>query len=484
MNWRGALKWSFLTELAAKAVQPLVFIILARLLSPEDFGVMAAALMVLGFSQVFWEAGMGKALIQRQKDVLAAADVAFWVNIALGLAIGILLFVSAQQIALYVFDDERVSAVIQVMSLQVFLAAAGSVHTAYLRKYMGFKKLFWIRFATIAIPGLASIPLAWSGMGYWALVAGTLVGQAVQLMMLWSMSGWRPRVSFDVQVARDMVHFGGWVAASGLLAWFYTWADSLIVGVYMGSHELGLYRTGTLFAGMFFALLFGPITPVLYSHLSRMNQNQDRMRSATTRILTLVVYISVPVSIVVFAVADQVAEVVFGPQWQGIAIVIGVMTLTQGLAWTVGFHGEIYRAMGKPSYETIVMATTLAVYLIAYLYSVRHGLETFVWTRMGLTMGGVVVHMIVIRKLLQLRLAPVLRHFVIAVFLSVSGVVVVNHFLKGGLNPAWLDLGVRFSVCLLVISGLIYLIERKGLVRDIYAIVVPSVGGSEKEGRQ
>lgn len=482
MNWRGALKWSFLTELAAKAVQPVVFIILARLLSPEDFGVMASALMVLGFSQVFWEAGMGKALIQRQEDVLAAADVAFWVNIALGLMIGALLFLSAESIAMHVFDDDRVSAVIQVMSLQVFLAAAGSVHTAYLQKYMGFKKLFWIRFATIAVPGLASIPLAWSGMGYWALVAGTLVGQAVQLVMLWWLSGWRPRVSFDYHVARGMVCFGGWVAASGLLAWFFTWADSLIVGIYMGSHELGLYRTGAMFAGMFLAMLFGPITPVLYSHLSRMNQNKERMRTATTRVLTLVLYVSVPVSVVVFALADQVEWVVFGPQWQGISIVIGVMSLAQGLAWTVGFHGEIYRAMGKPSYETIVMATTLAVYLVAYLYSVRHGLEALVWTRLGLTMGGVFVHMMMVWKLLQLPLAPLLRHFVVALVLSVAGVVVGNCFLQGNLSPAWLDLGVRFVACLLVIGGLIFLLERKGVVRDAYKIIMPAGDSSKKDG--
>ena len=100
---------------------------------------------------------------------------------------------------------------------------------------MGFKKLFWVRFTTVSLPGLASIPLALNGMGYWALVAGTLVGQLVQVMMLWRTSHWRPAFNFDIQIAKEMGRFGAWVGTSGLLAWFYVWADSLIVGMYLGT---------------------------------------------------------------------------------------------------------------------------------------------------------------------------------------------------------------------------------------------------------
>lgn len=112
MSFANVLKWSFLSELASKAIQPVVFIVLARLLTPEDFGVMTAAMMVIAFSQIFWDAGMGKALIQRQTDIEEAANAAFWVNISLSLVICSPLLLTVNPIADHLFKYARVFAVL------------------------------------------------------------------------------------------------------------------------------------------------------------------------------------------------------------------------------------------------------------------------------------------------------------------------------------------------------------------------------------
>jgi len=191
-----AFKWSVLGEVASRAVGPLVFIVLARLLVPEDFGVVAAAMVIISFSQVFSDAGLGKALIQRQNRVEESANVVFWINLGIGLVIVAILIAAAPLIAGF-FHDERITPVVRVLSLQILLAAFSSVHTALLQKDLNFKQLFWVRLVTTAAPGLASIPLAIHGMGYWALVAGTLVGQVVQSTMFWMLSPWRPQWGLD-----------------------------------------------------------------------------------------------------------------------------------------------------------------------------------------------------------------------------------------------------------------------------------------------
>jgi O-antigen/teichoic acid export membrane protein len=225
-----ALKWSFLSELASKAISPLVFVVVARLLTPDDYGVVAAASMVISFSQIFWEAGMGKAIIQYQGERATAANVAFWINILMGAVVAGVLVAISSLVAAHIFHDPRVTLVLRVMAAQVFLSASVAVHVALLQKDMQFKHLFWVRLATVAIPGMASIPLAWQGMVYWALVAGSVVGQVFQVAILWKTSPWRPRWRFEPAIAKQLGRFGGWVAAMGLLAWFYVWADSLIVG--------------------------------------------------------------------------------------------------------------------------------------------------------------------------------------------------------------------------------------------------------------
>ncbi|NND81340.1 MAG: lipopolysaccharide biosynthesis protein [Gammaproteobacteria bacterium] len=387
-----ALKWSFFGELASKAVTPVVFVVLARLLTPEDFGVVAAATMVISFSQIFWEAGMGKAIIQYRGDRTVAANTAFWINNALGVVVAGLLALTAQHIADFIFQDSRVSLVLQVMALQVLLSASISIHIALLQKDLNFRHLFWVRLATVAIPGLASIPLALNGMGYWALVAGTLAGQIFQVGLLWKTSSWRPSFAFDRQVAVELIRFGGWVATTALLAWFYLWADSMIVGIYLGSHELGLYRSGNVFVIMIFGLLFSPLMPVFYSYLSKVGSTPDRAETVLRNIMRLVAFVSVPLACIISILSPQIESIVFGANWVGIASVLAIMSITQGLAWCVYPFVEYYRGIGRPDLETKVMIYTLPLYIAVYLISVQAGLAEFLWARLILVAISMAFH--------------------------------------------------------------------------------------------
>ena len=466
-----ALKWSFLAELASKAITPIVFIVLARLLTPEDFGVMSAALMVIAFSQIFWEAGMGKALIQRQTDVEDAANVAFWVNLCLGLLIAGLLFWGAQPIALTFFKDPRVTAVLQVMTLQVLLAALSSVQTALLQKEMNFKKLFWVRSTTVALPGLASIPLAWNGMGYWSLVAGTLTGQFVQVIMLWRMSSWRPALSFPLNVARPMGKFGAWVGASGLLAWFYVWADSLIVGANFGIQDLGIYRVGNQFAGLIFTLIFGPVVPVLFSQLSRIGPDRKRFRTSIEKVIRILTLIAIPISVIVYQFSDPLTIFIFGDKWQGVGLVVGILALMHGFSWVVGMNGEAYRAMGKPSLDTIVTASTLLVYLGVYFVSVKLGFDYFVWARLFLSLGALLLHLAVLQWVLSVRATSLLVYILlIAVFSFIVTELVQMTQVKLGYDSV-LETIAGLILASLIIGAFLVIAERNRSVKDILYLI-------------
>ena len=388
----AALKWSFLGEIASKAVTPVVFVVLARLLTPEDYGVVAAATMVISFSQIFWEAGMSKSIIQYQGDRIAAADSAFWINNALGLSVAVALVASSGLVADRIFHDPRVAPVLQVMALQVLLSASVSIHIALLQKDLNFKHLFWVRLATVAIPGLASIPLALYGMGYWALVAGTLVGQIFQVLLLWKTSAWRPRFEFDRRVAGELFSFGSWVAVTALLAWFYLWADSLIVGIYLGSHELGLYRTGNAFVVMIFGALFSPLMPVFYSFLSQVSSTPPRAENVLRNVIRVMAFVSVPLGCILCILSPQIGALIFGSKWEGIWLVLAIMSIAQSLAWWVYPFVEYYRGMGRPDLETKIMVYTLPIYLGAYIISAPFGLEIFLWVRLGVVAISMVFH--------------------------------------------------------------------------------------------
>jgi O-antigen/teichoic acid export membrane protein len=423
MNTSHAIKWSFLSEIASKAVQPLVFVILARLLTPEDYGVVASATMVISFSQVFWEAGMGKAIIQYQGDRKAAANVAFWVNNALGIVVAGILVAISGVVADKIFQDARVAPVLQVMAVQVFLSASASIHTALLQKDLNFKSLFWVRMATVAIPGLFSIPLAWYGMGYWALVAGTLAGQTMQVAMLWKMSPWKPELSFDVSIARRLVRFGGWVALSGLLGWFYVWADSLIVGIYLGPRDLGLYRIGNGIVSMIYGSLFAPLMPILYSYISFIdNKFESQIIKSFSQFIGLITFISIPLSFIIFLSGDQIQFFILGEKWLGAGLAISVLALAQGFGWIVYPNVEFYRGLGRPDLETKIMILTLFLYLPVYIFSASIGLATFLWARLALVLIAILAHWWILAKNFKinfLEIASPLKTFLpVPLFLS------------------------------------------------------------------
>jgi O-antigen/teichoic acid export membrane protein len=471
MSLTQALKWSFLSELAAKSIQPVVFIVLARLLTPEDFGVMTSAIMVIAFSQIFWEAGMGKALIYRQTHINEAANAAFMINIGLGILIAGLLYLFAQPIASTFFQDDRVTAVLQVMTLQILLGALGSVQTALLQKEMGFKKLFWVRFATVGLPGLASIPLAINGLGYWALVAGALVGQLAQVLMLWRMSYWLPGFRRDSKVTKEIVKFGAWVGATGLLTWFYAWADSMVIGHYLGSHELGLFNMGGKLPAIVYAMIFGPILPVLFSQLSRIGADQEKMKKIAELAIASLTLIALPIAIAMAIFSTHIELVIFGDKWGGLGIVLASMAIMHGYSWIVGMNGEFYRAMGKPNYETIVTATTLLVYLGVYLWVINKGLETFVVARAILAMGALFLHLVILKKILGMHLFPIIKKIAMLTFIPL---LIIYPVKVGGIflsSQPWLQLTFGLLVSGVVMAVTLFVMEKNKIIKELIQLV-------------
>lgn len=397
-----AFKWSALGEAASRIIGPLVFLVLARLLVPEDFGVVAAATVVISFSQVFSDAGLAKALIQRQNRTEDSANVVFWLNLGLGLLIVGILVAAAPWIADF-FHDARIAPVIRALSVQILLTAFSSAHTALLQKDLDFRQLFWVRLLTTAIPGLASIPLALAGFGYWALIAGSVSGQLAQSTLLWKFSAWRPRWGLDRSLAVELVAFGKWAMLSGLLGWFYVWMDAVIVGHYLGSHDMGLYRTANTFVTMVFGLIFTPMMPVLYSLFSRAPHDKGRVTESLLLVARGTTLLSFPLAAALVILRSPIEQYLFGHEWQGLGPIIAILAIAQGLAWLVGANGEAYRAIGRPGLETWAMGLSVIAYLFGYLLSVRHGLVAFAWTRCVLVLIGLLAQMFIAKHALAIR---------------------------------------------------------------------------------
>jgi len=464
----SASKWSVLTDISSKAIGPLVFVVLARLLTPEDYGVVAAASIVIGFSQIFSDAGLSATLIQSRENAKKVANIVFWGNLSIALIV-YLLICSFSDLIAKLFHDGRIADVLKVQSLILIFNGLSATHTALFRKRLDFQKLFWVRLFTVGAPGLASIPLAYFGFGYWALVAGTLFGAIFQVIILWKMSKWRPTFELDKKLVKKVFGFSGWVTLEGFLAWFFNWGDATIVGIYLSTKELGLFRTGNSFVVMIFGFLLSPLLPVLYSTFSTINNDNENLRSYFAKANKVIGFIVLPVSFSIFLFNHQIEEIVFGTKWVGVSEVFSIMALVYGLSWLVGANNDLYRAIGKPKINILIMGASLPFYATVYFLAVQKGLSTFLVARLALVLVMLPIHAVLSYKFVKYNYFILLNELkwiimVIAmiIILDVIGIYFFPQFQKS----------VLFALILILITALtIFMFEKSYLINIIKMIL-------------
>ena len=272
-----ATKWSSITELAAKLITPITNMVLARILAPEAFGVVATLTMVVSFAEIFTDAGFQKYLIQHEfadeEDLACSTNVAFWTNLIFSLLLWACIACFSEPIAALV-GSRGCGMAIAVIGAEIPIFAFSSIQTARYRRSFDFKSLFFARMTTTAIPLLITVPLALIFRNYWALVCGTLAKDIANAIILTVKSKWKPKLLYSVQKLKEMLSFSIWTIVENITIWLTNYVGMFIVGVALSEYYLGLYKTTMATVNSCIGIITAATTPVLFSALSRC-QNDD-----------------------------------------------------------------------------------------------------------------------------------------------------------------------------------------------------------------
>jgi O-antigen/teichoic acid export membrane protein len=397
-----AFKWSAFAEISSRAIQPIITLVLARILAPADFGVVAIATMIVSFCQLFQDFGLGKTIIQMEKNHEEYANIAFWLNLISACSLYVLILVTSPWLG-DLFGSPECALVLRVLCLQLVLSGLSTVHAALFQRRVRFNLVFIVRLVSAVIPGLISIPLALSGYGVWSLVAGTLAGSFVQFLLYWWLSDWRPRFSFDFRLAKDLLRFSKWVAGEGLAGWFISWGDSFILGSFLGVAELGQYRLGAFFVIFLSHVFFTPFVPIAYSFFSRLQDNRAEFRKYFLQLSKVITAIVLPVGGAVALLAEPVTQVLLGEKWEGTEIVIATMSLRWALGCLVGLNSTGYTSIGRPDVNLKVLSVIVFFTLPIYFIAAPYGLAVFCIARLGAALIDNVLNFVVGLKVFKLK---------------------------------------------------------------------------------
>lgn len=346
------------------------YLVLARLAAPEDFGVLAAASILVGIGSLFAEAGLMAALIQRRDRIEEAASTAVVATLVGGLALSVFALALAPLVGLY-FDSGEVTRVAAAMSGWLLLQAATVVPDALMQRRFRFVRRIVVEPVGVLAFGVTAVIATAQGLGVWGLVLGIYASALTQVVLSWTLAGWRPRASLiSWAMWRELLTFGRHVMSSELVRRVTAELDTALVGRFIGTAPLGQYRYARRFALQPLTTIVNVIAYVLLPALSRIAGDPERLRPAFLRALRWVAVIAFPTSLLFLPLGEPLAVLLLGDRWRSAGQALSALCAYSAGGAIVSLASEAFKAANRPDLLPrvhLVSAAVSAVLMVALL---------------------------------------------------------------------------------------------------------------------
>jgi lipopolysaccharide exporter len=326
-------------------------LVLARLLVPEEFGLVAFALAVIHYLEYLTDLGLGAALVYRSDaEDPKVSSTAFWIGIAGGVVLFCVSWVIAPVLG-SIGPDERVVDLFRVLSLYFLFTALGKAHEYRLRRRLEFRKLFWPQFLGGLAKGVVSIVLAVGGAGAWSLIIGQLAGALLQSAALWAVHPWRPSFAISHSHVRPMLRFGLGIVAVGLLGQGANNFDYLIVGAKLGAVALGVYYLAFRLPELVILSGFQVANDVLFPFYARLKEGDvhgdEELRRGYLETVRLGSMVAFPAAFAMASLALPLVLTLYGQEWRAAAEPLALVSIWAGLASLASMPGAVFKALGR-----------------------------------------------------------------------------------------------------------------------------------------
>lgn len=360
---RGLL-WSVVQSWGGKALTFLLFLVLARLLTPEQLGAAAAVMVVVSFLQILGEQGYGDALVQRQNLQPHEANLPFVVSIASACTLALAVALGAPWIA-GAMRAEDLAPYLAVAALGLPLSSLWMFQEAFYRRGLQYRYLAARLLVVTAFAGALAIALAFAGWGTWSLVVQAVLAAGLSAAWMWRRPLWRPSRQFDRASFGEIFAFSRSVTTYRVADFVSARAVELIIITLHGTAALGLYSVGSRIYQTLMQLLSSSVMGVSLSALSRIAHDVDRLRAAYTKTLTIGSAVGTAVFVGVAAVASELTRTVFGERWADSAPVMQVLMLLGAVQCVQFMNGSVFNALGRPHYIALMTIAKASVTLAA-----------------------------------------------------------------------------------------------------------------------
>ncbi|MEB3219541.1 MAG: MOP flippase family protein [Nostocales cyanobacterium 94392] len=459
--------WSAVESWGGRIISVSIFFLLARLLDPQSFGLVALASVFIDFVQLFIDQGFSEAIIQREELEAEHLNSAFWINIGIGLVLTIFTLSFADFIA-NGFSEPALAPIIRWLSLGFVLSSLSKVQEAILQRQLDFKALATRLLISSIISGVVGVVMAFMGWGVWSLISKLLVFGVIKLFLVWWVSDWRPTLKVSLVHFKDIFSFGINILGWRIFNFLTRRSDDFLIGYFLGTTALGYYNVAYRLLLMITELLIGVSQRVAIPTFARLQAEPEKLRNAFYQVTQITSFISFPIFLGMAALAPQLIRLFLGEDWERSIPIMQVLAFVGILHAVSNFNDSIIFAVGKPSWNLKFKIISAIVICTGFFVAVRWGILAVAAVYVVSNYLLFPISIGLVHKLLKLDFFKYLNQFkapFLATFFMVLSILGFQYAVGNSLNLL-LSITVSSIIAFLIYSFGIYLIQPS-LIRQL-----------------
>lgn len=370
--------WRFGEKITAQAVSFIVSVVLARLLMPSDYGIIAIVNIFMAIAEIFVTSGLGTALIQKKDATQLDFSTIFWCNIVLSIGLYFIFFFLAPLIAGF-YDMPELTPVLRVFAIRIPINAINSIQNAYVSRQMAFKKFFFATIIGTIISAFVGIGMAYAGYGVWALVGQMMTNTIIDTIVLSLTIGWKPTLEFSWSEAKPLVNYGWKILATDLIGTIFNQLNAFVIGKKYSSEDLAYYTQGKKIPDLINSNVGATLSAVLFPAMSLSTGKEEIIR-IRRKSLKMMEYVMLPLMLGLLTVADKLVLVLLTDKWSFAVpyVRIGCVQAIIGIFGTTLIQ-EI-KAIGRSDVTLKMELIKKPIFLVIVLFAMQFGVKAIAYT--------------------------------------------------------------------------------------------------------
>ncbi len=444
--------WSVTERFGNQGIQFLIGLMLARLLIPEDYGLLGMLLVFISIAQVFVDGGFSAALIRKRDASQLDYSTIFWFNLLVSFGCYILLFFAAPLIAGF-FEEPELILLVRVVGLNIMINSLGIIQKTILIKELNFKTQAKINLTSILLSGLIGVYCAYVGYGVWALVIQNISRNLFMNVSLWFTGRWRPKKVFSTKSFKELFGFGSHLMFALLLNTISEQLISIVIGKIYSAKSLGFYTRANQFQKLPVSSIYGATGAVCYPVLAELQNDQVKLKEGYRSMIKLIAFILFPVMAILGAVSEPMIRVILTDKWLPTVPILQILCIVGAFYPLHAINLDILKIKGRTDILFKLQIIKQTIYVAVIIVCCRWGVMGLVWGEVFVNIISYYINAFFSKRFMGYSLSNQLRDlyiFVVISFLTLAFLVAINYFIKDKYLQLFVSpfLGVLFYVFL------------------------------------